>query len=141
LKNPSSKHLVFEEAELDKQELGKLKVGKPGVDKQENKEDKFDLTSSEDDSCGVSYNGPQIPPPPSFLHKVVENEPEATKDTVHPTNNGSTEDVQPQIVQSKSPILTSEPVNSPTIDPVISLVSAPRPNLRPSIPYPSKLQD
>nr|GEZ92622.1 reverse transcriptase domain-containing protein [Tanacetum cinerariifolium] len=27
---------------------------------------------------------------------VVENEPEATKDTMHPTNNGSTEDVQPQ---------------------------------------------
>nr|GEX92944.1 reverse transcriptase domain-containing protein [Tanacetum cinerariifolium] len=27
---------------------------------------------------------------------VVENEPEATKDTMHPTNNGSTEDVQAQ---------------------------------------------
>nr|GFB61547.1 reverse transcriptase domain-containing protein [Tanacetum cinerariifolium] len=47
---------------------------------------------------GVSYDGPQIPPPPSFLPKVVENKPEATKDTVHPTNNGSTEDVQPQVV-------------------------------------------
>nr|GEV24219.1 DNA-directed DNA polymerase [Tanacetum cinerariifolium] len=32
----------------------------------------------------------------SFLPKVVENEPEATKDTVNPTNNESTEDVQPQ---------------------------------------------
>nr|GEZ40934.1 reverse transcriptase domain-containing protein [Tanacetum cinerariifolium] len=31
-----------------------------------------------------------------------------------------TEDVQPQVVQSRSPILTSEPVNSPTIEPVIS---------------------
>nr|GEY25993.1 reverse transcriptase domain-containing protein [Tanacetum cinerariifolium] len=31
---------------------------------------------------GVSYDGPQIPPPPSFLPKVVENEPEATKDTI-----------------------------------------------------------
>nr|GEY15951.1 reverse transcriptase domain-containing protein [Tanacetum cinerariifolium] len=41
---------------------------------------------------GVSYDGPQIPPPTSFLPKVVEDEPEATKDTVHPTNNGSTED-------------------------------------------------
>nr|GEZ91232.1 hypothetical protein [Tanacetum cinerariifolium] len=39
---------------------------------------------------GVSYDGPQIPP------KVVENEPEATKDTVNPTNNGNTQDVQPQ---------------------------------------------
>nr|GFB89319.1 hypothetical protein [Tanacetum cinerariifolium] len=35
LKNPPSKHLVFKEPELDKQELGKLEVGKPGVDKQE----------------------------------------------------------------------------------------------------------
>nr|GEU77886.1 reverse transcriptase domain-containing protein [Tanacetum cinerariifolium] len=40
----------------------------------------------------VSYDGPQIPPSPSFLPKVVENEPDATKDTVNPTNNGSTED-------------------------------------------------
>nr|GEV95921.1 reverse transcriptase domain-containing protein [Tanacetum cinerariifolium] len=45
---------------------------------------------------GVSYDGPQISPLTSFLPKVVENEPEATKDTVHHTNNGSTEDVQPQ---------------------------------------------
>nr|GEX95804.1 reverse transcriptase domain-containing protein [Tanacetum cinerariifolium] len=45
---------------------------------------------------GVSYDGPQILPPPSSLPKVVENEPEATKDTVNPTNNGITEDVQPQ---------------------------------------------
>nr|GFA40292.1 reverse transcriptase domain-containing protein [Tanacetum cinerariifolium] len=44
---------------------------------------------------GVSYDGPQIPPPPSSLPPVVENEPEATKDTVNPTNNGNTEDVQP----------------------------------------------
>nr|GEY55343.1 hypothetical protein [Tanacetum cinerariifolium] len=44
---------------------------------------------------GVSYDGPQIPP------LVVENEPEATKDTVNPTNNENTEDVQPQAVQSK----------------------------------------
>nr|GEV01404.1 reverse transcriptase domain-containing protein [Tanacetum cinerariifolium] len=45
---------------------------------------------------GVSYDGPQILPPIYFLPKVVENEPEATKDTVNPTNNGNTEDVQPQ---------------------------------------------
>nr|GEZ47868.1 reverse transcriptase domain-containing protein [Tanacetum cinerariifolium]GEZ51101.1 reverse transcriptase domain-containing protein [Tanacetum cinerariifolium] len=65
----------------------------------------------------------------------------ATKDTVHPTNNGSTEDVQPPVVQSESLILTFEPVNSPIIEPVASSVSAPRPNQRPSIPYPSRLQD
>nr|GEU78328.1 reverse transcriptase domain-containing protein [Tanacetum cinerariifolium] len=98
-------------------------------------------TSYRPPMIGVSYDGPQIPPPPSFLPKVVENKPEVTQDTVHPTNNRSTEDVQPQIVQSKSLILTSKPVNSPTIKPVISPVSAPRSNKRPSFPYPSRLQD
>nr|GEU69275.1 reverse transcriptase domain-containing protein [Tanacetum cinerariifolium] len=69
---------------------------------------------------GVSYDGPQIPSLPSFLLKVMDNEPEVTKDTVHPTNNGSTEDVQPQVVQFKYPILTFKPVNSPIIEPVAS---------------------
>nr|GEW07702.1 reverse transcriptase domain-containing protein [Tanacetum cinerariifolium] len=90
---------------------------------------------------GVSYDGPQILPSPSFLSKVAKNEPEAKKETVHPTNNGSTEDVQTLVFQSESPILTFEPVNSPIYEPVISPVSAPRPNQRPSIPYPSRLQD
>nr|GEW99743.1 reverse transcriptase domain-containing protein [Tanacetum cinerariifolium] len=52
-----------------------------------------------------------------------------------------TEDVQPQVVQSKSLILTSETVNSPISEPVTSHVSTLRPNLRPSIPYPSRMQD
>nr|GEW95391.1 reverse transcriptase domain-containing protein [Tanacetum cinerariifolium] len=86
---------------------------------------------------GVSYDGPQILLMSSFLSKVMENKPKATKDTVHPTNNESTEDFQPQVVQSESLILNSEPVKSPTIEPV----SASRPNLRPSIPYPSRRQD
>nr|GFA70813.1 reverse transcriptase domain-containing protein [Tanacetum cinerariifolium] len=38
---------------------------------------------------GVSYDGPQILPPLSFLPTVVGNEPEGTKDTVTPPNNGS----------------------------------------------------
>nr|GFC57142.1 hypothetical protein [Tanacetum cinerariifolium] len=90
---------------------------------------------------GVSYDGPQVPASPSFLPKVVENDPEAEKDTVNPTNNRSTEDVHPPVVQSKSPILIFEPVNSPTIEQVISSVSAARPNQIPSIPYPSRMQD
>nr|GEX65306.1 reverse transcriptase domain-containing protein [Tanacetum cinerariifolium] len=69
---------------------------------------------------GVSYDGPQIPPPPSFLPNVVENELEATMDIVHPTNNGSTKYVQPLVVQSKSLILTSEPINSLIIELVAS---------------------
>nr|GEX95574.1 reverse transcriptase domain-containing protein [Tanacetum cinerariifolium]GEX97519.1 reverse transcriptase domain-containing protein [Tanacetum cinerariifolium]GEY62344.1 reverse transcriptase domain-containing protein [Tanacetum cinerariifolium] len=72
---------------------------------------------------GVSYDGPQILPPPSFLPKVVENKPEATKDTVNPTKNGSTENVQPQVVQSGSLILNSKPVTSPISKPVIAPVT------------------
>nr|GEZ30305.1 reverse transcriptase domain-containing protein [Tanacetum cinerariifolium] len=53
---------------------------------------------------GVSYDGPQIPPSTTFLPKVVENKPEATKDIVRPTNNESTEDVQPQDVHAPKPI-------------------------------------
>nr|GEY50842.1 reverse transcriptase domain-containing protein [Tanacetum cinerariifolium] len=44
LKNPPSKHLVFKEPELDKQELGKLE------EREENQVVEFDLTSLEDDS-------------------------------------------------------------------------------------------
>nr|GEV72792.1 reverse transcriptase domain-containing protein [Tanacetum cinerariifolium] len=74
-------------------------------------------------------------------YQVVERETEATKYTMHPTNNKSTEDVQPPVVESESLILNSEPVISPIIKPVASPVCAPRPNQRHSIPYPSRLQD
>nr|GFA59085.1 reverse transcriptase domain-containing protein [Tanacetum cinerariifolium] len=56
---------------------------------------------------GVSYDGPLISPP------VVENALKATMDTVIPTNNGNTENVQPQVVSSKPPVSTSEPANTP----------------------------
>nr|GEW46154.1 hypothetical protein [Tanacetum cinerariifolium] len=72
---------------------------------------------------GVSYDGPQIPP------KVVENKPEATKDTVNPTNNGNTKDVQPQVVQSESPVSTELAIAS---------VSDSKPNPKASISYPLK---
>nr|GFB44141.1 reverse transcriptase domain-containing protein [Tanacetum cinerariifolium] len=72
---------------------------------------------------------------------TIANPRKAKKDTVHPTNNESTKDVQPQVVPTESQILNYEPVNSPTIEPVASPVSSPRPNQRPSIPYPSILQD
>nr|GEW24048.1 reverse transcriptase domain-containing protein [Tanacetum cinerariifolium] len=44
---------------------------------------------------GTAYQGPTIPTTSSSLPKVVERETEVTKDTLHPTNNGSTKDVQP----------------------------------------------
>nr|GEX65831.1 reverse transcriptase domain-containing protein [Tanacetum cinerariifolium] len=65
---------------------------------------------------GTAYPGPMIP----ITSPVVERETEATKDTMHPTNNGSIEDVQPLVVPTESLILTSEPVNSPIIKPVAS---------------------
>nr|GFA05939.1 reverse transcriptase domain-containing protein [Tanacetum cinerariifolium] len=89
---------------------------------------------------GTTYPGPTIPTTSSFS-PVVECETEATKDTMHPINKGSTKDVQPSVVPTKSLILTSEPVNSPINEPVASSVSASKPNLRPSIPYPSRLLD
>ncbi|GKD30404.1 hypothetical protein Tco_1241182, partial [Tanacetum coccineum] len=51
---------------------------------------------------GVAYQGPTIPTTTSSPPKVVEREPEVTKDTVPPTNNGSTKDVQPPVVQVQS---------------------------------------
>nr|GEU50369.1 reverse transcriptase domain-containing protein [Tanacetum cinerariifolium] len=66
---------------------------------------------------GISYQGPMIPTT-SFPPKVVERETEVTKDTVPPTNNGSTKDVQPPVVQVETPIPNFEsvvkPVEAPT---------------------------
>nr|GEY65781.1 reverse transcriptase domain-containing protein [Tanacetum cinerariifolium] len=70
---------------------------------------------------GTAYQGPTIPTTSSFIPPVVEHETEVTKDTMHPTNNKSTEDVQP-LVQTESPILNSEPIINPIIDPVASSV-------------------
>ncbi|GKD83637.1 reverse transcriptase domain-containing protein, partial [Tanacetum coccineum] len=67
----------------------------------------------------ISYHGPPIPPSLSPLPKVVEREPEVTKDTVQP----STENVQPPVVQNQASF--DEPV------------VAPKP--KPSIPYPSRV--
>ncbi|GJW10398.1 reverse transcriptase domain-containing protein [Tanacetum coccineum] len=81
---------------------------------------------------GVAYQGPTIPTT-SSPPKVVEHEPEVTKDTVLPTNNGSTKDVQPPVVQVQPQVPNSEPAVAP--------VSAPMPNPKPSIPYPPRRND
>nr|GEX04394.1 uncharacterized mitochondrial protein AtMg00810-like [Tanacetum cinerariifolium] len=90
---------------------------------------------------GTAYQGPTIPTTSSSLLKVVERETEVTKDMVPPTNNGSTKDVQPPVVQIETLIPNFEPVVAPVIEPVVSLVSAPKPNQKQSIPYPSRLHD
>ncbi|GKA69175.1 reverse transcriptase domain-containing protein, partial [Tanacetum coccineum] len=66
---------------------------------------KFDLSVFLPD---VAYQGPTIPTTSS--PKVVEHETEVIKDTVPSTNNGSTKDVQPPVVQVQPYILNSEPV-------------------------------
>nr|GFA69234.1 reverse transcriptase domain-containing protein [Tanacetum cinerariifolium] len=68
----------------------------------------------------TAYQGPTIPTTSSFLPSVVERETEAIKDMVHPTNNGSTKDVQPPVVQTESLILNSEPIVAPIIEPVVA---------------------
>nr|GEV77662.1 reverse transcriptase domain-containing protein [Tanacetum cinerariifolium] len=71
----------------------------------------------------------------------MERETEVTKDTVPPTNNGSTKDVQPPVVQIETQVPNSKPVVAPVVEPVEAPVSAPKPNLKPSLPYPSRFQD
>ncbi|GJV34806.1 reverse transcriptase domain-containing protein [Tanacetum coccineum] len=80
---------------------------------------------------GVAYQGPTIPTTSS--PKVVERRTEVTKDTVFPTNNGITKDVQPPVV----PVENQNPVSEPVVAPV----SVPIPNPKPSIPYPSRRND
>ncbi|GJT28251.1 reverse transcriptase domain-containing protein [Tanacetum coccineum] len=80
---------------------------------------------------GVAYQGPTIPSTSSSPPKVMNHDTEVTKDTILPTNNGSTEDVQPPVVQVQS--------QNPT--PVVDPVSAPRPNQQTSIPFPSRRND
>nr|GEX21279.1 reverse transcriptase domain-containing protein [Tanacetum cinerariifolium] len=66
------------------------------------------------------YQGPTISTTFSFSAQVVECETEVTKDTVPPTNNGSTNDVQPSVVQIVTPIPNSEPVVSPVVELVVT---------------------
>nr|GEY33367.1 hypothetical protein [Tanacetum cinerariifolium] len=89
----------------------------------------------------TAYQGPRIPTTSSFFPKVVERETEVTKDAVPPTNNGSTKDVQPSVVQTKTPTTNSEPIVAPIIEPVAAPVSSPKPIKKPSISYPSRLHD
>nr|GEV83157.1 reverse transcriptase domain-containing protein [Tanacetum cinerariifolium] len=72
---------------------------------------------------------------------LVEHETEVTKDTVPPTNNRSTKDVQAPVVQTETPILNSKPVVASIIQPVVAPVSALKPNQKPSIPYLSMIHD
>nr|GEV67642.1 hypothetical protein [Tanacetum cinerariifolium] len=75
---------------------------------------------------GVAYQGHTIPTP----SKVVKQGTEVTKDQVQTPSSQSTAPLQPPVVQYET--------QTPVFMPVVAPVSAPMPNWKPSIPYPSR---
>nr|GEX42674.1 reverse transcriptase domain-containing protein [Tanacetum cinerariifolium] len=75
---------------------------------------------------GVAYQGPKTPSPSKQETKV-------TKDQVQNPSSQNTAPVQPLVIQSES--------QASVFEPVVALVSAPLPNVKPSIPYPSRRDD
>nr|GEZ78042.1 hypothetical protein [Tanacetum cinerariifolium] len=75
---------------------------------------------------GVAYQRPTIPTPP----KVVKQGTEVTKDQVQTPSSQSTAPVQPLVSQSETATSISKPIVAP--------VSTPMPNVKSSIPYPSR---
>nr|GEX29408.1 reverse transcriptase domain-containing protein [Tanacetum cinerariifolium] len=65
----------------------------------------------------------------------AERDTYVTKDTVPPINNESTKDVQPRVFQIETLIQNSKPDVALVAEPIVALVSAPKPNQKPSIPY------
>nr|GEY24940.1 reverse transcriptase domain-containing protein [Tanacetum cinerariifolium] len=92
----------------------------PGNTSTNPKEDLNGITTR----SGVANQGPIILTP----SKVVKQGTEVTKDQVQTLSSQSTAHVQPPVTQSETLVFK----------PVVSLVSAPIPNLKPSIPYPSR---
>ncbi|GJR67115.1 hypothetical protein Tco_0013180 [Tanacetum coccineum] len=82
---------------------------------------------------GVAYQGPLIPFYFIFFFESYGFVIPRLKETSFLTNNGSTEDVQPPVVQIQS----HNQISEPDVDPV----SAPMPNQRTSIPFPSRRND
>ncbi|GJW09667.1 reverse transcriptase domain-containing protein [Tanacetum coccineum] len=78
---------------------------------------------------GVAYQGPTTT---TSSPQVVERRTEVTKDTIFPTNNGNYEGRPTYRLPIKQ-----NPVSEPDVAPV----SAPMPNPKPSIPYPSRRND
>nr|GEX53925.1 DNA-directed DNA polymerase [Tanacetum cinerariifolium] len=86
------------------------------------KEDINGITTQSD----AAYQGPTIP----TQSKVMKQGTEVTKDQVQTPSSPSTAPVQPLIIRSETQTAVSEPVVAP--------VSVSMPNLKPSIPYPSR---
>ncbi|GJW51789.1 reverse transcriptase domain-containing protein [Tanacetum coccineum] len=85
------------------------------------------VTNPKEDLKGITTrSGVTIQGPKAFNHDT-----EVTKDTMPPANNGSTEDVQPPVVQ----IQTRNPNPEPNVAPVVTPVP------KASIPFPSRRND
>nr|GFA38294.1 reverse transcriptase domain-containing protein [Tanacetum cinerariifolium] len=87
---------------------------------------KFVSSGTASSSGGAAYQGPTIP----TQSKVVKQGTEVTKDQVQTPSSQSTAPIQPSVILSETQTPISEPVVAP--------VSIPMPNLKPSIPYPSR---
>nr|GFA80569.1 reverse transcriptase domain-containing protein [Tanacetum cinerariifolium] len=86
------------------------------------KEDLKGITTRSD----VAYQGPTISTPSKFVKQGTE----VTKDQVQTPSSQSTAPVQPLVIRSETQTLVSEPVDTP--------VNVLMPNLKSSIPYPSR---
>ncbi|GJT94710.1 reverse transcriptase domain-containing protein [Tanacetum coccineum] len=85
------------------------------------------ITNPKEDLKGITTrSGVTIQGPKAFNHDT-----EVTKDTMPPANNGSTEDVQPPVVQIQSRNPNPEPNVAPVVTPVPKA----------SIPFPSRRND
>ncbi|GJV75484.1 reverse transcriptase domain-containing protein [Tanacetum coccineum] len=91
------------------------------------KEDLKGITTT----SGIAYQGPTIP---TSSPRVVERRTEVTKDMIFPTNN---EKLTEMSTLGMFPVEKQNPVSEPDV----ALVSAPMPNPKPSIPYPSRQND
>nr|GEV07091.1 reverse transcriptase domain-containing protein [Tanacetum cinerariifolium] len=79
------------------------------------------ITNPKEDFKGITtrsgnvYQGPMIPTT-SSPPKTVKRETEVTKNTVPPTNNRRTKDIQPPVFQIEIPIPNSEPISPVTFN-------------------------
>ncbi|GKC99679.1 hypothetical protein Tco_1169954 [Tanacetum coccineum] len=88
---------------------------------------------------GVAYEGPSIPTNTS-PKKVVERETEETTNKEQTNFQGSTAHIQPPVI----PIPITEPEVTPIVIPEVAPVAKPidlKPVAKPSLPYPSRLND
>nr|GEX33961.1 reverse transcriptase domain-containing protein [Tanacetum cinerariifolium] len=81
-----------------------------------------------------AYQGKTITNPKEELKGITTRSGTAYQGPMIPTTSSS-------LPPTESPILNYEPVVAPIIEPVVALVSALKPNQKPSILYPSRLHD